>query len=1059
MQRPVHRKPPAAGRRGLAVLAGLVLLAGTHPRAAGAQERDLDTLGGPVGGSWDLVKSLGQPPVFRTYGSIGYGIDRSTGIAVPGASLSFGVRRAVGNPVTGLLSTYWQAYAGQRGNEFDAGARGFVELPVFFAAGGLDWNGTLGRVDPVFGLTFPLRRGGWPLPGAEFRVEWIPSRGNSVGIAGMVPFRQPLAGRTRARQWRTTLPRAEQQFDRVAARSTGQAYTEIREVAARMRRVVSIATFYWLISERSLGYERNVTAWRARLATFSAEFLPEASRQAGEPQFHRETRAYYAALDRAFGFAAGALDGVEAESRGRPFSDAARKAALVEAVLPYNRSIGQYRQPNSLDGFLQRARARFSTWLVLHSTIDAARQGDAMAILDRWLIELEATRAYISELAPDDRMNWIPLGIVLRPEEHQTQEQIDDLLEAALGTDFESGNLAFTIDAPRFQWELRRSIHETRSYHVLWVHDYRGRNARGLADITGFEATMTYLRALRNAVEDYDRSGRIPTYIILIDQFFYEENNGRFWLSFLERPLGRIPKLGRHDAHHERQLRFLQDSLRTAIEGSVRLQSQVASFGGDWLERLVKVHVNVTNPSDFTFRSRKLLGLPLGADNISRDHRKLVLRDVDEANPEAGELILAGVGVGDHYTTPSWEDRAMIVRGPGAVATRRHLRDVLQRHGISGDALPAPLRERPRAADYAVRIDSLTRSGAVTRFMQAHNVTGWGNKDATFLQMLMYDLAPARTIIVVPDGLWTSYQWMAQLVGASLRGCHVLVIAPARDNAPSSEFPQMSVMQELITRLTLVDEVIGPAIRFGGGDLRIGLYARRDSLNDLSTSLDNVRHSFARYPFLREYAPLSEASMGVFAAKSEELRLRVAQAGQVVQGRDSAFRSSAALVLVPDGRAGTTRLPQLHRKTQWLIGADLLRAVVSAPVMPMLLTRGLDGFSFGATDGDPQRPDPTDPRGRSTWELMGIYNALPQPVRDNVLYFMAGSINKNVRSMVLDAEVMGVISGPWVMESFLDLLILSSSVTWVESLGDVERLLPPYNMPQRLLGRWLHRIL
>jgi hypothetical protein len=1050
----------SAGLRTTAVISAVIFCCeGALPLPATAQIPPLDTLGGPVGGTWDLIRSIGQPPIFRAYAGVGYTVDRSRRVAVPGAALSFGFRRALGNPVTGLLSTYWQGYAGQRGNEVDAGMKAFIESPMLFAAAGMDWNMTLGRADPVVGVTFPLRRGGWPLPGAEFRLEWVPSRGNSVGIEGIVPFRQPLAGRTRPRQWRMSLPGTP------AAPAVSPAAWSVSEgegmgeVASRMRRVVSIATFFWLINERSVQYDKNVRGWHARLTRFAAEYLPDDGRQAGEPRYHRETRAYHAALDRAFGFADGGIDAADAESRGRRFADAARRAALVEAVLPYNRGVGQYREPNSLNGFLLRARAQFGAAIRLESTADVARQTRIMGVLDRWLVELEATRAYISELAPDARMNWIPLGVVLRPEEHQTQQQIDELVEAALGTEFERGNLAFTIDAPRFQWELQRSIHETRSYHVLWVHDYRGRNASGAADATGFEATMTYLRALRNAVNDYDRTARIPTWIILIDQFFYEENNGRFWLSFLERPLRALPRMGRDDVEHQRQLRALQDSLRAAIAGSTRLQAQVAALGTDWLEGLVKIHVNVTNPADFTFRSRKLLGLPLGADNFSRDHRKLVLRDVDEGNPEIGELILAGVGVGDHYTTPSWEDRAMIVRGPGTVATRRHVRDVLERHGISGEAVPEPLRERPRASNHGTRLDSLARSGAVTRFLQAHNVTGWGRKDASFVQMLLYDLAPAGTLIVVPDGLWTSYQWMAQLVGAALRGCHVLVIAPARANAPSSEFPQMSVMQELVTRLSLVDEVIGPAIRLGGGDLRIGLYARRQSLNDLSASLDNIRDAFARYPFLRGYAPLSEASMNVFAAKSDELRMRISQAGNGVLKGETSDRSSSSRVLVSDGRAGTERLPQLHRKTQWLIGIDLLRAVATAPVMPMLLTRGLDGFSFGATDGDPQRPDPTDPRGRSTWELMGIYDALPQQVRENVLYFMVGSINKNVRSMALDAEVMGVVSGPWVMESFLDLLILTSSVTWLESLADVEQLLPPYSTPKRLLGRWLHRIL
>src|SRR5690606_33818480 len=103
--------------------------------------------------------------------------------------------------------------------------------------------------------------------------------------------------------------------------------------------------------------------------------------------------------------------------------------------------------------------------------------------------------------------------------------------------------------------------------------------------------------------------------------------------------------------------------------------------------------------------------------------------------------------------------------------------------------------------------------------LQMHNRTGWGVKDATFVNMLLYDLVPPGTVIYVPDSLWTSYQWMALLVDAALRGCHVYVVGPAIDNAPSDGFPQMSVLQELFTRLVVVQDVFGDRIRAGGGDL------------------------------------------------------------------------------------------------------------------------------------------------------------------------------------------------------------------------------------------------
>jgi hypothetical protein len=76
-----------------------------------------------------------------------------------------------------------------------------------------------------------------------------------------------------------------------------------------------------------------------------------------------------------------------------------------------------------------------------------------------------------------------------------------------------------------------------------------------------------------------------------------------------------------------------------------------------------------------------------------------------------------------------------------------------------------------------------------------------------------------------------------------------------------------------------------------------------------------------------------------------------------------------------------------------------------------------------------------------------------------VLYFALGSLNKNIRSMALDGEVLALVAGPWAPHSLFDLVLLASGVTWVDSLSAVEELLPPLTPFKRRLGRWLHRVL
>jgi len=58
---------------------------------------------------------------------------------------------------------------------------------------------------------------------------------------------------------------------------------------------------------------------------------------------------YHEALDRAFTAAVG-------PQRGRPVADAAREVILDEVLLPYDRLIGQFKDPDTLRGFTDRAR-------------------------------------------------------------------------------------------------------------------------------------------------------------------------------------------------------------------------------------------------------------------------------------------------------------------------------------------------------------------------------------------------------------------------------------------------------------------------------------------------------------------------------------------------------------------------------------------------------------------------------------------------------------------------------------------------------------------------------
>jgi hypothetical protein len=975
-----------------------------------------------------LIRSLGQPPVWRPYLSGGVLRERGEGGPMRG-SAALGVERSLGNPLGGALTIGVDGYvhAGRDGSQ--SGMRALLHSPLFFVHGGLDRNNSLGRTDFVTGATLALRRGGWPITGSQVRVHWIPAREGTLEASLVLPLAQPLAGRTRPREVAVPMPRAERVRIDAGSLSDPEARAAWENVRVGMAQLISMLTFFWLIEERNVSYAASVEEWRDILADFGAEFFQPGITRPGVSQYQREAAAYHAALERVFAITAGPGSPPGA---GAALAAAARRVALVEVMIPYNRTYGQYRKPNSLNGLNANAVRAFadSVQTLSFSASDTAEVIHTFAL---WLDDLERMRERIGRIARDPRMSWMPLGLVLRPDEHRTQSQIDELVTLLLERPFEPANAIFTIDAPQFQQELKRSIRETRRFHVLWVHDYRGVDEVNVPDRTSVDVTATYLRGLRDAALAYDSTGSIPAYFILVDQHFWEVTKGRMWMTLLERPLTHRLQLAARFEDTEQALRLLQDSLRAAVSGSARLQRDAARFGRRWLENRVKVHVNITNPADFTFRSRRI-ALPLGSDNLLRDHRKMLLRDADESDPSQGEVIFAGVGVGDHYASATWEDRAMIVRGPAVASTMRYLRATFERHRMQGSAMPEVLRPRPIREPDSARA-ALEGSGFTARVMQTHNEVGWGRKESSAVQMLLYDLAPAGTIIFVPDALWSSYQWMAQLVGAALRGCKVYIVAPGKQHAPASGFPWMSVQQELVTRAALIDEVLGEVIRAGGGDLRVGLYARTVPLDDYAYSLESVLTTWRGHPFLQEIIPLPDAVASAITALAEQSRAE-----------------PPALTFVPDARG---RAPLLHRKTQWLLDENAVRAVTLSPHLPAALVSSVAAHRFGGVQGGM-----TDSlRMQAALEMVRLYSSVRGDSSDVPLYFTTGSINKNPRSMMVDAEVLGLVAGAWSFESYLDMLVLLASTSWVRSLADIERLLPPYSRQQRRLGRWLYPII
>ncbi len=999
------------------------------------------------------VTSMGQPKRWRPY--VG-GVATLTGLSGPtaaGGAAFLGLQHPLMNPMVGGPTLAVEGYAGAAGapvSGVDGGFRAMMALPVFFTQVGVDWNLRVDRVQFLMSVIAPPVRGGLFGRGGQLRFDWIPARNQTVQLGLTLPIAQPWVGRTRPRRTAVPLPAAPS--NRTLPPLGGEGVEIMRGVRDYAMRV---GRWGFPISwTEGTTYQSALALAETTYTRFAAGLRQGDALSPGGHSAIGDRAVYLRETDRLFGWASGdpTLGGV--------IGDSARAAVLDEVFLPYNRLMAQYKERDQLLGLAARARARFAAWVTGGVPIGAARQTTVLAAFDHWAGALEDVRLWILDRGRNDsRGTWLPLQLVLRPQQHDTQQEIDEIIRRGVGARFTGGNAAVYLSGQQFETELHQQILAAEDYHVLWVHDYRGVTPSGRPDQVGFyHAVESYLAALTARVRDYDRTGKLPTYLLFLDQHYYEGNKGRLWLTLLEQPLtARVtlpsPKQGAalsdgirrryaSNADMEQLLDQWQDSLRAAVAGSARLQAEAQrNGGGRWLERVVKVHVSVTQPADLTFRTSHLLGLPFASDNLMRDHRKIAFRDVTELDPSRGNAMYAGVGVGENYATATWEDRALLVQGPALVALKTAARRLLVANGFAPEQIPVPLREQAFPADYRAQVEALEAAGATARIMQVQNQVGFQQKDATVAQMILYDLMPPGSVIYVPDSIWTSFLWTGQLVAAAFRGCHVYIVAPAAASAPSAAPPTLSRTQELYAQTVVIEQVLREVIEAGGGRLRVGLYARRSGVTDVPGNLREVAANFRRYPFIRNEFRLPDA----FFDDLERVADSLEQAG---------FKSDTLAV------DEATRAPKMHRKTQFFGSRALLDALVRDP---RVVRRYRDDMRIAVRSnlGSPTTdPLAADHRVVAERPLLEAFDALPPAVRDSApLFLTVGSLNKDWRGAALDGEALAVVAGKWALIGWIDFLYLAGHTVWLDGPRDLEALLPPFTGRERWLGRLLRNIL
>lgn len=971
--------------------------------------------GGPVAAAQNPAEpdaltpghSMGLPHAFRPYGALGAGVTARG----PGATVltraTIGLSRDITNPTPGLIGMALEGWLGSRARKADGGVRLLLGFPAAGLHAALDYSARVNHIDPALTVWYPFRRGGILLPGGGVRLDWIPRQG-ALLTSIQVPFGQH-AGRTRPRVIDVPPPPAPD---------------------ARQPPAVTDPAL-----QQSLARIRESARWIARLTLVPLppgppeRSHPVALRLAGHLTGHpaaAEVSAYHSEVAQAFALAAGGSAETSAAAAG-----AARRVLLDEVLLPWDRDLGRIRRPGVLPALRRRAAAVFAGRLEALAELPAGRRPQAEAVFEGLTsIVQEVADSLIADWG-DSRLVWLPLQLALRPEEHDSQSELDALLARITGRPFLAGHdLDYATDE-RFEPALLRSILDAREYHVLWIHDFAGRDPAGRPDTVAEEVVLHgYLAALERAAREFDQSHRVPAFIILLDRYYYRRSVSDRWLELLQDPLGYHFRLRGRFHTIEVRVRAAQARLREAVAASSALQAEARQRGGDrWLRRLFAVQVNVTNPPDASFRGPALPGSLGGLlpDDIMRDHRKVAFADVDEADPTRGIALLTGLGVGESYARFRWLDRTVVLRGPTAATLKSEARELLRSQGVPEDRIPPALLPSATAHRGVVTPPGWSAKAAIVM-----NATGYGPKSATAAKAALYSLMPPGSTIVANDPQWLSRFWGGMLLGSALQGAKVLIIGPGPDNAPfGGAFIQRVLQRDLFQRLLDARDVLRTPLAAAGGMLQLGLFRIGLGTYNVPGGVRGVRDGLRRHPFIREALPFDRGVWELF------------------EQADSLLQALGASEADND----STYHPKFHLKTQFFGTQAAMREAVGRPEWRAFFARRIGERLH-------ESPAGTDITLRALAPIRPYLDQRSAAARERQgLYLSVGSHNQDNRSLMLDGEAVCLVSGEAALVSVGDMLLLSTvGVEWLETPAELDRSFPPWDETRTEAARALEAL-
>jgi hypothetical protein len=1004
------------------------------PALAQAQEQPI-----PEQGEW--VKSMDFPQKWKPH--LGALFDwNSSGGSTFGGEFHLGIYRDVLNPISGIFGLTGEGYVRAMEGKADGGLRLFGTINILHLQAGIDYSFEKNKPYFILSLLIPGRRGGPFGTGGRIRIDWIPAAGPTFSLGLEIPIGQKFMGKTRPRMDCVRLPRAPKP-EEVIYKPTAVLEESLKKIRSSADWINRFTTPFF--DQKRKTDEKDISLFRQKLEQFQQHIQQKSDDFPNGRPYEAEVKFYHQELERAFNLASGLEHASGEDTPGARISRQARKILLDEVILPYNRLLGQWKESDNLLGLGSEALLLFARWVDENPDVLPKYQPAVKHVFRKLIEYMEENRLGSRKYWEDPRLVWIPLHYALKFEDHDTQAELNAIIEKAVEETFTPGNDVYYVVGGQFQYELARMILEAQDYHVLWIHDYKGVNGVGDPDEIAYRiAREAYLRALTNAVKNFETTQKIPLYMIFLDQHYYEINKSDLWLRLLENPLEYKLDLPSGYEEWENEIAKSQEMLRDAVAASPLLQAGLKQYGKKWLHNKIKVHINITNPPDFSFTSSHIFRyVPFIPDNVMRDHRKITFFDVTELDPGKGEAMYTGVGVGEHYASPTWDDRAILARGPSLVALKNSARKLLLTNGLKEEDIPAPLRPMPKPDNYQEMVIELEEEGWDATALQAHNFTGFGPKRANLVKATLYNLMPKGSHMYIPDSLWNSPFWAGMLVGAAMRGCNVFVIAPSLNNAPSSGTPQMSRANEIFTRFVVIQNEMRKQIESAGGMFKVGVYNLDLDVFDIVGRGKAFVEGIEKIDWYDTVFPFNSSTIKEFKDLVEYLESQGFEPSYLAQDQEK-------------------RKPKLHFKAQFFGSFQALSSLLEVPGWGQLIreyilarAKALESDVYvGVKDLRAEYSEETQ-----TMVEKWYHSLSPEQHENMIFYLTVGSHNQDYRSKIQDGEVIYVVSHLNALISYLDFIGLMGRTTWVESIEQLEELLPRFSGFMYNIGRYIKNAL